>query len=112
MARRTNKSLASFSDVANNQDEKVEEQQQVTEKNSKSEKNNVETEIAKNENSVIKNIIKEKDKPAKKLIGIYFEEDVAHVLDKLGKDKKGIKSQIVNDLIKDVFIEEGFLQEK
>src|SRR5699024_5392692 len=111
MARRTNKSLASFGDVANNQ-EKKEEEQQVTEKTSKSEKNNVETKMDKNENSVIKNIIKEQDKPAKKLVGIYFEEDVAHVLDKLGKDKKGIKSQIVNDLIKDVFIEEGFLQEK
>lgn len=103
MARRTNKSLAGFGDVAHNQDEKKEEQKQVTEKNSKMEAN---------ENSMITNIIKEQEKPAKKLVGIYFEEDVAQVLDKLAKNKKGVKSQLVNDIIKDAFIEEGFLQEK
>lgn len=53
---------------------------------------------------------KKKTKP-KKLVGIWFEDEIAKALKKLSeKGGKGVQSEIVNKAVKKVLIEQGYLK--
>lgn len=83
-------------------EEKSEQQKISVGQNEKPKLNNEET---SNTNELLQSIFEQKKKrDSKKLIGIYFDGDVAKVLDKIGKNGgRGAKSQIVNDVIREFF---------
>lgn len=58
----------------------------------------------------ISSIIKEEVPPQKQLIGIYFEPEVAAILHQFKqKGKRGDQSKIVNEAVKALFREKGFM---
>lgn len=69
----------------------------------------------KNKNNVddsLENAVNGKKSKVKthKLKGIYFEPEVAAAIDKLAKGKsKGVKSDIVNEAVKQVFKQKGWM---
>lgn len=64
------------------------------------------------EPDILKTIIEQKKRrDSKKLIGIYFDGDVAKVLDKIGdRGGRGAKSELVNDVLKAFFKKQGLLK--
>lgn len=106
---RKNRHIASFGDVANinNIDNK---------KDSINDNNSIIDNKNDNENDndidIFDQII-HNNKTDKVFRGIYFEREVANAIDRIarnaGKGKKGIKSQIVNEAVKKVFKEKGWL---
>lgn len=57
---------------------------------------------------LINDTLKRKDKPS--LVGVYLEEQVAEILDLLGKrGGRGAKSRIVNECLRKLFISKGLL---
>ena len=71
--------------------------------------NNDEKEMQKH--NLLQDLIEQKKKrDSKKLIGVYFEGDVADVLDEIGESGgRGAKSKIVNDVMRDFFEKQGLL---
>jgi hypothetical protein len=123
---RKNRHIASFGDVANvNKSDIVHENNNINiNKNNNiiDNKNNIENNIGinneinndnENENvDVLDNIINNNKKKDQTHIlkGIYFEREVAAAIDRIArKGGKGIKSQIVNEAVKKVFKEKGWL---
>lgn len=58
-------------------------------------------------NDVIGNILGEQQQP-KKMLGIYFDADVAGMLDQIST-KRGDKSAIVNEAVRRLLTEKGLL---
>lgn len=60
--------------------------------------------------SAIENIL-ESESPKKEFVGIYLDSDVHRALNKLchKSKKKGIKSKVVNDILRSVLKEQGIL---
>lgn len=48
-------------------------------------------------------------KQAKQLVGIYFDEDLAIILNQLADKKRGAKSAIVNEALRRLFQEKGLI---
>lgn len=63
------------------------------------------------QSDIIAEIVEQKKKrDSRKLIGIYFDSEVAEILNMIGeKGGKGAKSRVVNDAVKRLFIEQGLL---
>lgn len=88
------RSLASFDDVASNNNINVNN-------------NNVDKESEKDS---ISDLIRAGSKKKKVLTGIYFDEDVLAVLDRLSEQGgRGTKTRIVNDAVKKLFQEQGLM---
>lgn len=51
------------------------------------------------------------DSEKKVSLGVYVELEVAQIIDKLAGNKYGKKSKIVNEILKDAFIEMGLLKQ-
>jgi ABC-type Zn2+ transport system substrate-binding protein/surface adhesin len=100
---RKNRSLASFADVANIDNNKDNNNQVNNHINNKDNEN-----VNVNEHDdEIDNILKNDNKTAKIQKGIYFEPEVAKALDKLVKKK--LQSEFVNAAVKKVLKEKGLL---
>lgn len=97
------KSLASFGEVANTNNNDVNDNDNVNDNNNV----NVNKE---NKKSVIDEFLEVKPKKVMKPTGIYFDADVLRVLDELAtKGGRGAKSKIVNDAVKKLFQEKNLL---
>lgn len=73
---------------------------------------NLEQNSANNDSDFLDTILEGKKKNKNELVltGIYLQPDLAHLLDKLGKQGgRGAKSRIVNDALRKVFNEKGLL---
>ncbi|MGG3737234.1 hypothetical protein [Aeribacillus pallidus] len=105
MARK-NRHIAGFNDVAN-RNNKDNDNQKIN-INVNNDNNVKENENLDELDKIIENN-KKKDK-THVLKGIYFEREVAAAIDRVGRNGgKGIKSQIVNEAVKKVFKEKGWL---
>lgn len=49
------------------------------------------------------------DKKEKQMRGIYFDPDLLEVLDRVAGDKRGAKSAIVNEALRQLFQEKGLI---
>src|SRR5690625_252300 len=68
-------------------------------------------------NSVIDSFFNKEEKTSKKLVGIYFEQNVIDSLDDLvdkieksNKNIRGVKSELINDIVKEALRNEGLLK--
>ena len=90
MARK-NKNLTTFDDVANN--------------NNINNNNN-------SDNNILTDVLKSKKTKDQTHVfkGFYLEHEVAHAIDRITEGKqKGVKSELVNEILKKYFREEGIL---
>jgi hypothetical protein len=111
---RKHRHIASFGDVANiNKSDIVHEKNNININNNDNTINNQNDNEINNENiDVLDQIINNNKKKEKThvLKGIYFEREVAAAIDRIARGGgKGIKSQIVNEAVKKVFKEKGWL---
>lgn len=107
---RKNRHIAGFDDVANRENkDNIDKKVNVNINENSNKKSN----DKENENiDPIDKIISENKKKDKTHIlkGIYFEREVAAAIDRIGRQGgRGIKSQIVNEAVKRVFIEKGWM---
>lgn len=72
-------------------------------------KTNDNTNININKNTNISEIISSTKKPAKKLTGLYLEEEIAAVLDRVAGGTRGAKSEIANAALRKLFEEQGLM---
>lgn len=89
---RKTRNLAGFEDVANNNINK---------------NDNININDNTN-NNVIDEILSGKPK-AKQLVGIYFDPEVAAALDRATGDKRGAKSALVNEAVRQLLQEKGLI---
>lgn len=109
---RKKRTIAGFNEVAN-----VNDEHETIDKENKSIKNNPNININVNEKNddnmdpLDKVIAKNKKKEDTHILkGIYFEKEVAAAIDRIAKGGgKGIKSQLVNEAVKKVFKEKGWI---
>jgi hypothetical protein len=107
---RKHRHIASFGDVANiKKDDIIHQNNNINiNKNDNTIDNGNENENIDTLDEIINNN-KKKDK-THVLKGIYFEREVAAAIDRIARNGgKGIKSQIVNEAVKKVFKEKGWL---
>lgn len=112
---RKDRHIAGFNDVANskqnvkpNDDINV----NINNNNDINDNDNIDNNDNKNNIDSLDAIINTNMKKEKThvLKGIYFEKDVALAIDKIARNGgKGIKSQIVNEAVKKVFKEKGWM---
>ncbi|MBM7717190.1 hypothetical protein JOC94_004215 [Bacillus thermophilus] len=110
MARKK-RTIAGFDDVANRNINDSDDDKININNNT-----NVNDNLSDKENDNIDpldQVLKENKKKDKTHIlkGIYFEKEVAAAIDRLGRQGgRGIKSQIVNEAVKKVFKEKGWME--
>ena len=101
---RKNKNLAGFDDVAS---------EDSTQPNiNVNDNDNIKGENHDNKHDVMEQVLIEKKSKVKThvLKGIYFEIEVANTIDRMARGKgKGIKSELVNEAVKKVFKEKGWM---
>lgn len=116
MARK-DKILAKFNDVADVNDNKKNNINPNVNDNSNPNvnadidiKDNEDDNTNANEDLLGQLLEESKKKEELSLVGVYLERDVAKVLDRLGKKGgRGMKSRIVNENLKKLFKESGYL---
>ncbi|MBU8908244.1 hypothetical protein [Desertibacillus haloalkaliphilus] len=71
--------------------------------------NNIDSNTDNDSSDAIDDLFEKKDEPIFR--GFYLDKDVVKVLDKVSKrGSKGIKSQLVNEALRKIFIEKGWLK--
>ena len=108
MARK-NRSLVSFADVANIDNNKIDNNNNDNDINNQTNNqiNNKDNENVNKHDDEIDNILNNDHKTTKVQKGIYFEPEVAKALDKLVKKKR--QSEFVNAAVKKIMKEKGLL---
>ena len=76
---------------------------------------NINTNSKSDNKSVINSVFdNENKKPQKKFVGLYLDSDVNKGLDELSQrgssKKKGVKSKLVNEILRNILLEEGILK--
>ncbi|GIN93279.1 hypothetical protein J22TS1_43300 [Siminovitchia terrae] len=105
---RKNRHIAGFDDVANRESNNNINEKVIVNIN---ENNNFKNDDKENIDPIDKIINDNKKKEKTHILkGIYFEREVAAAIDRLGRTGgRGIKSQVVNEAVKQVFKEKGWM---
>lgn len=102
MSKKTNRTLAGFSSVANDD---------LEENNNINSENDIDSNSNTNNNS-LNDIVESKTTKDKTHVfrGFYLEKDLVKVLDKHTKNKKGLKSEVVNNALRNAFKDAGWME--